>query len=356
MNRVVKFFLLCSSLLLFLGVSSFSTYQKDIPLFFRDSDTLEFQVPAGWPEPVYDFAKNPVTKNGFILGRKLFYDANLSLDSSTSCATCHLSYTNFTHVDHALSHGIQGRIGKRNTLAIINPAWQNSFMWDGGVNNIEVQPLAPMANPNEMDHPIEKVVDRLKGDKDYAIAYKKAFGQNANIDGEKTLKALTQFMITFSSYNSKYDQVMRKDSGVMFTESEQQGLEVFRANCSSCHIEPLFSSTEFKNNGLPVDTTLNDYGRMTITNDPADSLKFRVPTLRNIEVSYPYMHDGRFRNLQMVLFHYTHGIEQSETLADELKSPIVLSEDDKRNLIAFLKTLTDQKFLRNRDLAFPRTQ
>lgn len=354
MKILLKFFLYISSPLLLFGVTSFSTVVEDIPGLFLESDTLVFHVPEGWPEPEYDFSQNPITKNGFILGRKLFYDPNLSADSSTSCATCHLSFTNFTHIDHALSHGIKGRIGNRNTLAIINPAWQSSFMWDGGVNNIEVQPLAPMANPNEMDHPIDQVVDRLKEDEEYAIAYKKAFGQNANIDGEKTLKALAQFMVTFSSYNSRYDQVMRKDSGVMFTEREQQGLEVFRANCSSCHIEPLFSSKEFKNNGLPVDTTLNDFGRMSITRDASDSLKFRVPTLRNIEVSYPYMHDGRFRNLQMVLFHYTNGIQQSATLADELKEPIVLSEDDKRNLITFLKTLTDQKFLRNRDLAFPR--
>ncbi len=321
---------------------------------FQNSDTLSFNIPEGWPEPYYDFERAPVTKNGFILGRKLFYDPLLSKDSSTSCSSCHLSYTNFTHVDHALSHGIKGRIGNRNTLSIINPAWQKTFMWDGGVNNLEVQPLAPLANPNEMDHSLKGVVERLQESEEYVLLYKKAFGMESTVTGQRTLKALSQFMVTFTSSDSKYDRVMRKDSSTSFTESELNGLQVFRKNCSTCHTEPLFTNGTFQNNGLPIDTFLNDLGRFGITQNPDDSVKFIVPTLRNIEVSYPYMHDGRFRHLQTVLLHYTHGVTHSSTLAQELQPNLKMDESDKRNLITFLKTLTDTKFLRNRDFAFPR--
>jgi cytochrome c peroxidase len=331
-----------------------TTGEMSIVSLFKDSDTLAFLIPEGWPEPHYNFEESPVTKEGFVLGRKLFYDPKLSKDSTISCSNCHLSFTNFTHVDHALSHGIDGRIGNRNTLSIINPAWQKTFMWDGGVNHLEVQPLGPLENPVEMDHSLEGVVKRLKQTKTYPQLYKNAFGYNAEITGQYTLKALAQFMVTFTSANSKYDKVMRKEEGVAFNEREEKGLQVFRKKCASCHQEPLFTNGSFQNNGLSVDTFLNDLGRYNITKDNADSLKFRVPTLRNIEVSYPYMHDGRFKSLQMVLFHYTSGISKSSALAMELKKPLNLTEDDKRNLIYFMKTLTDMEFLRNKDFAFPR--
>ena len=337
------------------GFYSFKSNMSSSNLsLFKNSDTLDFYIPEGWETPQYNFEASPVTKAGFTLGRKLFYDPKLSKDSTTSCSSCHLSFTNFTHVDHALSHGIDGRIGKRNTLSIINPAWQKTFMWDGGVNHLEVQPLAPLESKVEMDHSLASVVARLKQSKKYAQLYKNAFGEEAEVTGQYTLKALAQFMVTFTSANAKYDKVMRKEPGVSFNENEEKGLKVFRAKCASCHQEPLFTNGTFQNNGLPIDTFLNDLGRYAITKNNADSLKFRVPTLRNIEVSYPYMHDGRFTSLQMVLFHYSNGIEHSESLAESLKTPMEMSEADKRNLIYFMKTLTDMEFLRNKDFAFPR--
>jgi cytochrome c peroxidase len=306
---------------------------------------MTFVVPKGWPKPVYDFSKNPVTEEGFKLGRSLFYDPMLSRDSTISCSSCHLQFTNFTHVDHALSHGIDGKKGTRNTLSILNVAWSKTFMWDGAVNNLEVQPLAPIHNPVEMDYSLDQIVNSLKKSAKYTEKFKKAFGKDAEVTGQLVLKALTQYMVMLVSYNSKYDKVMRKEAGVVFTDSEANGLKLFRIHCASCHKEPLFCDNVFENNGLMPDTSLRDGGRFNVTGIQSDSLKFKVPTLRNIELSYPYMHDGRFRNLEMIMFHYTDGIHRSPTLSKKLVKPIVLNPTEKRDVINFLKTLTDKEFL-----------
>lgn len=311
---------------------------------FEAPDIALFVAPKGWPTPAYDFKANPLSKEKIALGRMLFHDPVLSRDNTISCASCHLPNTAFTHVDHDLSHGIEGRIGTRNSPALMNLAWGKSFMWDGAVNHLDVQALAPIENHAEMDESLAHVVKKLQAKPEYAAMYKAAFGSTA-ITGEHTLKALSQFMLTFVSADSKYDKVVRGETA--FNEWESKGYALFKTNCASCHKEPLFTNDGFENNGLEVDTTLNDFGRIRLTHRVADSLKFKVPTLRNVEVSYPYMHDGRFKNLQMVLFHYSSDIHQSPTLAAQLRNGIVLSEDDKRNLIAFLKTLTDETFLHN---------
>ena len=318
------------------------------------NDTIQFFTPSGWPTPKYNFEKNPLTTKGIKLGRALFYDNLLSRDTTVSCASCHLSYTNFTHIDHSLSHGIEDRIGTRNTLSIMNAAWQETFMWDGGVSHLDVQPLAPLTSPHEMDMEMKEVIERLKASDKYKTMFKEAFGKDKEISGYYLFRAMSQFMLTFNTYNSKYDKIMRKDSNVVFSEREQKGLEVFRKNCESCHQEPLFTNNSFQNNGLKIDTTLNDMGRMKITGSADDSLKFRVPSLRNITVSYPYMHDGRFKNLQTVLLHYSNKVVDSKTTSPLLKGGIEMTEDEKRNLIIFLKTLTDMKFLRNKDFTYPR--
>lgn len=321
-------------------------------IFSFGKKELLFSVPPGWKKPVYDFSRNPLTEAKIELGRQLFYDPILSRDSSISCANCHLQYTAFTHVDHDLSHGIDNRIGTRNSPALMNLAWNKSFMWDGSVNHLDMQVLAPLAHPAEMDNDITEVIKKLKSSKKYTSLFKVAF--NDEITGEHFLKAFSQFLLTLVSANSKYDQVMRKEPGVTFTLQEQNGYEVFKKNCSSCHQEPLFTNQEFMNNGIGVDTTLNDYGRMNITQQKKDSLKFRVPTLRNIEFSYPYMHDGRFRKLPEVLKHYTHGIQKSPTLAPELNNEIKITSREQVDLIAFLLTLTDKEFLFNPKYSFPR--
>jgi cytochrome c peroxidase len=312
---------------------------------FRGPGTSSFPVPKGWPAPSYDFNKNPLTAEKVALGRKLFFEPRLSRDNTISCASCHLPQTAFTHVDHDLSHGIANRIGTRNAPALMNLAWGKSFMWDGSVHHLDAQSLAPITNPLEMDEKLENVISKLQRNADYPSLFAQAYGDTA-ITGERTLKALAQFMLTAVSASSKYDKVQRGQA--QFNEWEQKGYTLFKANCASCHKEPLFTNGGFENNGLPVDTTLNDEGRRKVTHQEADLRKFKVPTLRNIELTYPYMHDGRFRSLQMVLFHYSNGIDEaSATLAPALRKKLGLSEDDKRCLIAFLKTLTDEDFLHN---------
>jgi len=312
---------------------------------------VELEYPSAWPSPVYNFEKSPLTKEGIALGRKLFYDPILSADSSMSCSNCHLSYTAFTHVDHDLSHGIGDSIGTRNSPALMNLAWNQSFMWDGAVNHLDVQALAPITHPAEMGEELNNVIAKLQRTAVYPILFKTVFGESI-ITGEHLLKALSQFQLTLISANSKYDKMKRGEAA--FSEQEQRGYQLFKANCNTCHQEPLFTNGAFENTGLPVDTTLNDYGRMLITQHASDSLRFKVPTLRNIEFSYPYTHDGRFKTIRQVLNHYSDGVSESRTLADELKGGIPLSSNEKVDLTAFLLTLTDKEFLFNPDFAFPR--
>jgi cytochrome c peroxidase len=311
---------------------------------FKSLKDITFEVPKKWPKPAYDFTKNPLSAEKIELGRVLFYDPTLSKNNMISCASCHSQFTAFTHVDHSLSHGIDDRIGIRNSPALMNLAWHTSFMWDGAINHLDMQALAPISHPDEMGEKIETVILKLKRSKEYRSLFYKAFG-DSTITGEHTLKAMSQFMLTLVSANSKYDSVMRKQT--QFTTQEKNGYTLFQKNCGSCHAEPLLTNLQFENNGLTIDTTLNDYGRMKITKDSADCSKFKVPTLRNIEFSYPYMHDGRFKRLSDVLKHYTSGIHQSKTLAKPLLDPIVLSSNEKVDLTAFLLTLTDREFLFN---------
>jgi len=314
-----------------------------------------FKYPKYWPKPKYTFAKNPLTEDGFQLGRNLFYDPILSRDNTISCASCHLQQTGFTHVDHDLSHGIEGRIGTRNSLTIMNMAWNTSFMWDGSVNHLEVQALAPIHNKDEMDETLANIVIKLDTLPKYKTLFYKAF-KDSTITGQKILLALTQFVGSLNTYNSKYDKYIRKEKGGEFTEQEKSGLKIFRNHCVSCHKEPLFTNDDFKNNGLMLDTTLNDFGRMLVTKKAKDSLKFRVPTLRNIQFTQPYMHDGRFENLQEVISHYTTGVQKSETLAAELTEKIILNHKEKVDLLVFLRTLTDKEFLFNKRFSFPKNQ
>jgi len=309
-----------------------------------------FKVPENWPKPVYDFKKNPLSAEKIFLGRTLFYDPVLSRDGTISCESCHLQYTSFTHIDHTTSHGIEGKIGNRNSPVLINLAWSRNLMWDGSVHHIDAQAISPIENPLEMDEKLSHVVSKLNHSQKYRKLFYQAYG-DSTATGERTLKSISQFLLTLVSSDSKYDKVMRKEE--KFNEYEQKGYELFKVNCAVCHTEPLFTNGSFENNGLEPDSFFKDGGRIKITRSKNDSLKFKVPTLRNIELSYPYMHDGRFKNLQMVLFHYTNTIYKSKTLSKHLKKKIILNEQDKNNLIAFLKTLTDEKFIRNPEFSYP---
>ena len=306
---------------------------------------MPFVVPEGWPKPTYDFSKNPLTKEGFELGRHLFYDPILSRDNTISCASCHLQTTGFTHVDHDLSHGIDGKIGNRNSMTIMNTAWSNSFMWDGAVNHLDMQPLGPLSSFVEMDENLENVVSKLNSSTKYKTLFNTAFGDSL-ATGQRMLLAFSQFIVQLNSYNSRYDKYIRKEVGGDFNTQEINGLRLFRTHCASCHTEPLFTNNGFEKNGLPIDTTLNDFGRMSVTRKAVDSLKFKVPTLRNSQFTFPYMHDGRFRKLRDVLNHYAS--------ADGLNTPIVLNSNEKTDIVAFLLTLTDNDFLFDKRFGFPR--
>lgn len=332
-----KFYLTCFTAIVCLAFSSVNRGSVEYPEYF--------------PPPVYDFTHNQATQEKVEVGRALFYDPILSRDQSISCASCHSPYNAFAHTDHDLSHGINDQIGTRNAPPLFNLAWQSSFMWDGAINHLDMQALAPISHPGEMDESIEHVVQKLQAKTIYPPLFYKAFGDSI-ITGEYVLKALAQFQLSLVSTNAKYDKV--KQGAEAFTEQEAKGYALFKSNCNSCHTEPLFSNYKFANNGLPVDTTLNDYGKGAITYLAKDSLLFKVPTLRNLSFTYPYMHDGRFKKLNQVLKHYTEGIVQSHTLADELKAPLTLDSYERTDLISFLRTLNDKFFVFDPKNKYPR--
>ncbi|MDI9258351.1 cytochrome-c peroxidase [Flavobacterium sedimenticola] len=311
---------------------------------------LYFEVPKSWPQPEYDFKKNPLSEEKFQLGRHLFYDPILSRDNSISCSSCHAQATGFTHVDHDLSHGIEGKKGTRNSLALINLAWNKDFHWDGGVNNLEVQPINPITNPVEMDEKLEHVVAKLQQSSKYRNLFAKAYGDE-KVTSQRLLKALAQFTVSLKSTNSKYDQVMRGETS--FDAQEQNGYVLFKKHCASCHTEPLFNSDKFERNGLAVDTALNDLGRIKITGRKEDHLRFKIPTLRNIQFTKPYMHDGRFKTLNEVIKHY-NSLGHDKSLPKELAKPMNLSDNERVDMEVFLNTLTDKTFLFNPRFQFPR--
>lgn len=301
---------------------------------------INFTVPAGWPAPPADiFANNPLTEEGFQLGKKLFYDGKLSKDGNFPCASCHQQFAAFATYDHDFSHGFDNSFTTRNAPGLFNLAWMTKLHWDGGINHIEVQPLAPITAQNEMAETIENVLNKLKADADYPRMFKAAFGNN-DINSQQMLKALSQFMGTIVSSNSKYDKVKRGEAS--FTVPEENGYNFFKANCETCHKEPLFTDNSFRNNGLAVNAYLNDFGRMRITNDKNDSLKFKVPSLRNVMLTFPYMHDGRIYTIGQAIDHYRTGIITTQpTLDPLLVNRIAISNTEKNDLIYFLNTLTD---------------
>lgn len=316
---------------------------------FRSEHILEIKYASHFPSPEYHFKNNPLSAEKIALGRLLFYDPILSKDNSISCASCHSPYNAFAHTDHDLSHGIHDSIGTRNAPALFNLAWQKSFMWDGAIHNLDVQALAPISHPGEMAENIITVVQKLQESKRYPTAFYSAW-KDSIITGEHFLKSLAQFQLTLISDNSKYDRVI--DGLEEFTSQEKLGYRIFKDNCSSCHKEPLFSTYEFANNGLAPDPTLNDSGKYGITKNPKDRQAFKIPSLRNLKFSYPYMHDGRFKKLNEVLNHYNslHGNENKNI---GIKEPLNLSSRDKADLIAFLNTLNDESFVFDSRHNFP---
>lgn len=313
----------------------------------RASNMGLFQPPVHFPTPVYNLALNPVTSEGFQLGRSLFYDPILSDGQMISCADCHQQFAAFAHVDHKLAHGIAGRIGKRNAPALQNLAWKKHFMADGGILDLDAQPIAPITHPNEMNETLPGIIAKLRSHPSYPARFAKVFGDTA-VSVKRVMQSLSQFMLMLVSANSLWDKVQLGRE--TFTETQQSGWRIFQKNCASCHQPPLFSGYGFATNGMLPDTALNDSGRSIITGRRSDAFMFAIPSLRNCEVTFPYMHDGRFGNLNEVVHHYAQVASFS---SDPKLKRIKLSETDNIALISFLKTLTDQEFLHNRAFAAP---
>jgi len=326
-----------------------SCRKNELPLEPKtENKEYVFDVPEGWPSPNYNFENNPLTKEGFELGRELFFETKLSRTNTISCGSCHQPSAAFAQIGHDVSHGVDDLLGTRNSPALFNLNWNTSFFWDGGVNHIEVQPIAPITNPVEMDESLARMVDKLNADADYKLAFKKVFDKE-EVDVEGVMKAMAQFMGLLVSNNSKYDHVKNNTNGQQFSIAEEKGYQVFLKHCNSCHTEPLFSDQQLHNNGLKLVNNANneiDLGRGIIS--PLDSgsyYKFKTPSLRNLSFTSPYMHDGRFETLDEVINHYTIGQRNEVNLAPQLAQYIVLSATERQDLLAFLNTLNDEQFV-----------
>lgn len=305
---------------------------------------LTLDAPAGFPAPNDLFRDNPLTKEGVELGRVLFYDGRLSRDGLVSCGSCHQPFAAFSTFEHAFSHGIGNEFTTRNAPGLFNLAWHKELHWDGGINHLEVQPLAPITAANEMGEDLSNVLKKLNADSRYRALFRAAFG-DPEATSQRMLKALSQFMGIIVSADSKYDRV--KAGRASFTQAEAAGYAVFKAKCASCHQEPLFTDLSYRNNGLPLDPILKDAGRMRITGKAADSLKFKVPSLRNVALTAPYGHDGRFYALAAVIDHYRSGPKPGPTVDPALRAGLSISSNERADLLQFLTTLTDTTFTKD---------
>lgn len=319
---------------LFLGLLGLLSFRSDEP-------SAQLTLPEHFPTPQYDLEAMPWEVQISELGRTLFYDPLLSRDGSVSCASCHSPFNAFAHTDHALSHGIDDSVGERNAPALFNLAWKSQFMWDGAIELLDHQALTPLTHPNEMGDTLPHILGKLRRNKRYRNRFSKAFGDTA-ISTQRLLHALAQFQLSLISDKAKYDQVKRGAS--QFNQQEQNGYALFLQHCNSCHTEPLFTSRRLVSNGLPPDPQLLDLGRYRVSQNPKDSFRFQIPSLRNLSYTYPYMHDGRFEYLKEVIGHYTDGIAALPNLGKELTSGVSLSPSEQKDLTAFLFTLNDSSF------------
>ncbi len=323
----------------------------------------ELKIPVGFPDMVVP-SDNPMTVEGVALGRKLFYDEILSLDYSISCGSCHAPNASFSDTNQ-FSSGVGGTLGNRQSPALINLGWSDGFFWDGRAATLEQQILGPVANPIEMHLQWKVAAERLQNHTTYPYLFKKAF-DTYTIDSTVVAKAIAQFLRTMISGNSKFDKVVRNEAS--FTPDESYGYDLFQrdkndgagilgGDCFHCHPQPIYfqNNTEYLNNGL--DAVFTDLGRGGFNGNVNDNGKFKVPTLRNIELSAPYMHDGRFTTLDAVINHYSSGLQNSATISPLMKEidngGLLLPPYEKSCLVAFLKTLTDWDFVNNTELLDP---
>lgn len=299
---------------------------------------------------------NPMTVEGVALGKRLFYDNRLSDNNVQSCGSCHNQAYGFSDHGYQYSTGVDGSVGTRNAMALMNLGWGTKFFWDGRASTLEEQVYMPVTNPVEMHSTWPEVEQKLNADSEYPVLFKQAFNIDY-IDSVHVSKAIAQFLRSMVSGNSKYDKFIRGEANL--TSSELSGYDIYRTergDCFHCHTlgDNLFTDNTFKNNGLDADADMTDPGLMDVTGNAYDKGKFKVPTLRNIELTAPYMHDGRFATLEEVVDHYDMGGTPSLTIDPLMKKVGIglnLSLQEKTDLINFLKTLTDEEFIHNPEFA-----
>jgi cytochrome c peroxidase len=330
------------------------------PVWDTASYTLDY---GGLPEPELP-GDNLLTEQGVKLGRMLFYETRLSGDNSLACASCHKQENAFTDTNR-FSTGIDGLEGHRQAMSAVNMLWNtNGYFWDGRAQKLRDQSIIPIQDDLEMNETMENVVEKLEQDTLYKHQFFRAFGSE-DISSHRIGLALEQFMNSIVSYRSKYDLFLEGEA--TFTEKEELGMELFfeeynpyfpetsGADCGHCHGGKNFSSQEYMNNGL--DSTYNDNGRYDVTGLESDRGAMKVTTLRNIELTAPYMHDGRFKTLEEVIDHYNEGLRYNASLdpalAMTMGTGLMLNNTDKDALIAFLRTLTDSILIQDSRYASP---
>jgi cytochrome c peroxidase len=338
---------------LFIGIYACTKDSKiNFPKYPNSGLTpYQFNLPLGLP-PIPTNDSLPITNEGVALGKKLFYDPILSGNNKMACGSCHLQTSAF--VDTArFSSGITGALGTRNSMPLFNLAYSKHFFWDGGAKSLEDQVIGPIQNPLEMNANLKEVITKLNNNEFYKQQFKLVFGR-LPITTAMLMKAIAQFEKTILSGNSKYD--LYKSGKVNFTQSELDGLNIYldenKGDCSHCHtFGSTFTDFDFKDNGL--DSLPIDKGRYLITLKNSDIGKFKTPSLRNISLTAPYMHDGRFKTLEECINHYNVGFKNSANLDVNIanKTKGRLSQQDISNLIAFLKTLTDESIKTNNNFS-----
>lgn len=336
--------------------------KKDDPPVIAEYDDTPYTldlVHTNLPAPILP-EDNPLTISKVELGRMLFYDNLLSRDASISCASCHIQSDGFSDPSQ-FSVGVDGSIGGHQAMAVFNIAWnENGFFWDGRAELLRHQSLLPIQDELEMDETLANVITKLSNEDMYKEQFIRAFGTEV-VTKERISLALEAFMFSIVSDDSKYDRYLAGTETL--TPSEERGRQLFfteynpffpdesGADCAHCHSGNNFENDLYMNNGLDGDAEIDDIGYKAVTGNPEDRGKFKVTSLRNIAITRPYMHDGRFNTLMEVLDHYNEGIQNSATLdpalAMTMDTGLMLTEEDKVDLINYMKTLTDNRFLTN---------
>lgn len=306
-------------------------------------------LPSHFPAPVYDISKNPTTQKGFELGKKLFFDPRLSSTGQISCGDCHQQYAGFAHADHVVSHGIHDRDGLRNAQHLVNLIYQKSYFWDGGVQHMDAISIRPLLDTLEMGTSMSQVLYTLNQIPEYQKGFRQAFPHHRDtITSVVFLQAMSQFLGALISANSPYDQYFLGDSKAISTAAAN-GLKIFRSKCATCHTEPLLTDHTFKSNGLK---NVKDIGRAEVTVETQDKYHFKVPSLRNVALTSPYMHDGRFKTIEEVINFYSEDISSEMHVDAQLRNlpegGFQFTAEEKADLRAFLFTLTDRSFISNK--------